>query len=96
MADYINLQQSEFDEVQTKIENLHALLFAAENGIRESTLTLVSEEGGFYIAGISEKIKCLLDEVKAGPVAHLEKSFMGTEDAVESFVRAVKETDTCM
>jgi len=95
MADYVNLQQAEVDEVQTKIAVLHDEIISNEASIRGTVLELASMEGGFYIASISEKINCLLEELKNGPVAQLEDCFVGTEEAVSAFVQGIVGIDTC-
>lgn len=94
MADYVNLQQSEIDEVQTKLAALHNEILQSERAIRKTVLNLASMEGGFYIASISEKIGSLLDELNNGPVTQMSNCFMGTEEAVSAFVQGIVEIDT--
>ncbi len=93
MADYINLQQPEFDEVQTKLKELHEELLTAEKDIRNKIVDLTSIDGGFYAALISEKIACLLDELNGGPIAQLEDVFIGSEQAITFFLHGIMEID---
>lgn len=94
MADYVNLQQSEVDEVQTRLATLHQEILQNDAAIRETIMELASMEGGFYIESISEKINCLLEELKSGPIAQLETCFTGTEEAVSAYVQGIIGIDT--
>lgn len=93
MADYINLQQSEFDEMQTKLKDLHEELLTAEMNIRSKISDLTSVDGGFYAALISEKIACLLEELNAGPITQLGSVFIGSEQAIAVFLHGIMEID---
>ncbi|MGN1314265.1 MAG: hypothetical protein ACI4VG_04525 [Lachnospiraceae bacterium] len=92
---FINLQQAEYDEFQTRLANLHGELIISENSIRESIRMLSGIEGGFYVQDISFKIQYLLDCITEGPAALLGQVFGDSETAVDAFIQAIIETDTC-
>lgn len=94
MADYINLQQTEVDAVQAKLQTMHVEILYYESLIREEVLKLAAMEGGFYISQISEKIDCLLDNLNSGPMVMLKTSFEDAEKALDTFFSAVMETDS--
>lgn len=93
MANYINMQQMEYDDIQVKLKKIHEDVIADEEMIRNLISELTQIEGGFYIDMISNKISLLLTEMKSGPMAQLESAFSNTEQAVAAFVDAVTQID---
>lgn len=93
---FINLQQTEYDELQTKLATLHGELIISDNSIRENIRMLASIQGGFYVYDVSKKIELLLDTLNNHPVALLGQSFGDSETAIAAFLQAIIETDTCM
>lgn len=93
MADLINLQQTEYDELQTNLAALHENIISGEAAVREKVLNLVSMEGGFYVADISSKVSLLLTSLKTGAIAQLETAFENTETAISDYVSAVVQID---
>ena len=85
MADYINLQQAEYSEVQTNLKKLHETLINAEEDIRKKFLDLSSANGGFYVESVSEKIEYLLDELKTGPITQLNAVLTLSEQTITFF-----------
>lgn len=94
MADYVNLQQSEYEELQTKLATLHEAVLHAEEEIRKKILDLSSLEGGFYVEHISKKIECLLSELQNGPILQLGTVFDGTEYAISGFLQGIIGIDS--
>lgn len=93
MANLINMQQTEYDELQTNLAALHEEIISGEAAVREKVLDLVSMEGGFYVEDISGKISTLLSSLKSEAVAQLESAFEGTETAISDYVSAVVQID---
>lgn len=93
MADYINMQQTEYDVLQTDLAALQEDIISNEAKIRELIIELVGIEGGFYISMISEKISFLMSEMQAGPMTQLESDFESSREAISAFVDAVIQID---
>lgn len=93
MADYINMQQTEYDEIQIRLKKIHEDIFSGEAAIREKVLTLTEMEGGFYIENVSIKIKGLLCNLGLVPLKQLQQIFQNTEDAVADYINAVIQID---
>lgn len=60
MQNYINMQQTEYDELQAKLIKIHEDIIREESEIRSSILELVSNSGEFYVENISAKVSALL------------------------------------
>ncbi len=94
MADYINLQQTEYSEFQTKLTTLHETVISTEEELRKKILEVSSLEGGFYVENISNKLEYLLTELQTGAITHLSTVFTGTEQAVVGFLQGIIEIDS--
>lgn len=93
MANYINIQQTEYNDLQTNLAVLHEDIIANEAEIRELVKELIEIEGGFYISMISEKISLLMSEMEVAVMEQLKSTFEDTEKAIEDFAGAVIEID---
>lgn len=93
MAAYINMQQTEYDEIQTKLAALHEEILSNEAEIRELITELTQIEGGFYVNMISIKISSLLSQMRSGPMTRLASVFENTRQAVAAFADAVIQID---
>lgn len=91
--DYVNLQQTEYDELQMKLVDIHERVTAAERVVREEIKALVAMEGGFYIEEISNKVRTLLAALEQGPVTQMINVFIASEKGIEAFIEAIKETE---
>ena len=94
MADYINLQQTEYSDFQTKLTTLHQTVITAEAELRKKFLDVSSLDGGFYVENITNKLECLLSELQMGPVIQLSAVFAGTEQAVAGFLQGIIGIDS--
>ncbi len=94
MAEYVNLQQAEFNDFQTQLATLHTTLITAEEALRTKFLDLSSLEGGFYVENISNKLECLLSELQMGPIIQLNTVFVGTEQAIAGFLQGIIGIDS--
>lgn len=93
MVDYINMQQTEYDDLQEKLAEVHNDILKGERKIRNQIDSLVSFDGGFYVKNISNKIVDLLflmENIVAGDVAD---SFQNSEQEIAGFVDSVIQTD---
>lgn len=93
MANYINMQQSEYDEVQQKLEALRSEIISGEADIRQRILELTEIEGGFYVEMISEKIGALLNELSWGAMRQRLRASADSKAAIEAFVDAIVQID---
>lgn len=93
MAEYINMQQTEYDEVQTSLSKLHQDIISGEATIRDKVIALTEIEGGFYVENISLNIRLLLENLKSTALTQMETAFSDTEEAIAAFVDAVIQVD---
>lgn len=93
MAEYINMQQTEYDEVQTSLSKLHQDIISGEATIRDKVIALTEIEGGFYVENISLNIRLLLENLKSTALTQMETAFADTEEAIAAFVDAVIQVD---
>lgn len=93
MAEYINMQQDEYDELQTKLKTLHEDIISGDETIRKKIEELVDMEGGFYIGDISLKVKALMLSLHAGAMLKLKETFSDSESAISEYVSAVIQLD---
>jgi len=92
MAEYINMQQTEYDEVQASLLTIHEEILKAEKEIREGIWSLIDYEGGLYVQGISFTIMNLLLSMGA-TAGVLQKNFSASEIATANFIAEVIEAD---
>lgn len=94
MADLVNMQQTEYDEVLSRIIAIHQEELSGVRDIIKNIRTLCEKEGGFYVNQISEKVNMLLDSVEGQVISELETNFEVSRQAMETFMSAVKEIDS--
>ncbi|MDO4305128.1 MAG: hypothetical protein Q4D94_14580 [Bacillota bacterium] len=94
MAQYINMQQTEYDEIQTKLAAIHEEILTGEETIRNKIAELIQIEGGFYVEKISSNVDLLLSRMKEVSDAQLKTAFQNTEQAVEAFADVIIQIDT--
>lgn len=94
MADLVNMQQTEYDEVLLKLSTLHTEELESFRKIIQNIKTLCAREGGFYVEKISLKVNMLLESAEAQVLAPLEQSFQASCEGMQAFMDAVKESDT--
>lgn len=89
MAEYINMQQTEYDDLQTKLESLHDDIISGDEKVRTAIETLVSIDGGFHIADVSTKIDTLLESLNTDVMEKLKTVFEDSESAISEYVSTV-------
>lgn len=92
MGDCINMQQTEYDELQRKLARLHDDILTEEQNIIKSIASLMAYEGGFYVEAISAKVTDLLNEMETSAEAS-KKNFYNSDLAVSDLVAWTIETD---
>lgn len=92
MAEYINMQQTEYDELQNCLRSLHGEVVKAEQEIRDQILVLVDYDGGLYVKGISAIIIDVLLNMSL-TAKSLRNDFDDSEQAVAAFIASVIEAD---
>lgn len=93
MAEYINMQQDEYDEIQTKLAALHKEIIAGEREIRRDIHLLIENGGGMYVQKISAKVNMLLAQIGAVVTTDMADCFDLAEVSITDFAEAVIETD---
>ena len=93
MAELINMQQTEYDEILAELTALHVMERESIQTISNNIRALCEKEGGFYIERISSKINLMLNCVESSILAGLTESFAASESAMQTFMSSVKETD---
>ncbi|MBR5799868.1 MAG: hypothetical protein IKY23_07375 [Lachnospiraceae bacterium] len=89
MAEYINMQQEEYDALQRKLATLHEEIISADEAIRKRILALADMDGGFYISEVSRKIQTLMQSLEEGAITILKNSFNDSESTVSVFVNTI-------
>ncbi len=93
MAQYINMQQAEYDEIQIKLAAIHEEILTGEETIRKKIIELTQIEGGFYVTKISFQVHGLLSTLERYGMKKVQESFELTEQTVCAFVDAVMQID---
>ncbi|MDO4305163.1 MAG: hypothetical protein Q4D94_14765 [Bacillota bacterium] len=93
MAQYINMQQTEYDEIQTKLAAIHEEILTGEETIRNKIIELTQIEGGFYVALISTQVHSLLSTLEGYALEKIKESFEMTEQTISAFADAVIQID---
>lgn len=94
MADLVNMQQPEYDEVLSRMIAIHQEELSSVRDIIKNIRALCEKDGGFYVNQISGKVNMLLDSVEGQVVSELETNFEVSRQAMETFMCAVKEIDS--
>ncbi len=92
MAEYINMQQAEYDEVQVSLLALHEEILQAEKEIRDAVWSLISYEGGLYLKGMSFSVMDFLVKIMLIESA-LQNDFNSSERVIAEFIATVIEAD---
>lgn len=93
MAEYINMQQIEYDEVQTSLAALHEEILTGEETIRNMVTELITIEGGFYLESVSEKLQTLLNYMAFYFIAQLKGAYDITDQGISTFVETIVGLD---
>ena len=94
MAELVNMQQAEYDEVLARMIKLHEEELTSTKNIMKSIRGLCERDGGFYVNQISGKVNMLLNCLEEKVLNELETDFEASRQTMESFMSAVKEIDT--
>lgn len=89
----INMQQIEYDEIQTSLAALHEEILEGEEAIRQKVTELITIEGGFFIKSVSEKIQILLDYMAFYFIAKLKEAYDITDQGISTFVETIIGVD---
>lgn len=93
MAELINMQQTEYDEVLEELIMLHQNELESIKAISKEVRLLCEQDGGFYVEFISEKVSMLLDLVDTYITAGLTDNFEASRTAMETFMAGIKGVD---
>ena len=94
MAELVNMQQAEYDEVLARMIKLHEEELTSTKNIMKSIRGLCERDGGFYVNQISGKVNMLLNCLEEKVLNELETDFEASRQTMEAFISAVKEIDT--
>lgn len=94
MADYVNLQQTELDEVCKKLEEVHKSTLDAVSSVQTEVLLLSCFEGGMYTKLYSQKLQDMMSII-FGNILEMWKTVLADEETFSSaFVEKIKGIDT--
>lgn len=93
MADLINLQQTEYDELQTKLTATHLAIEKGEAEIRMACQELVADGGGFFVKDISANVLALLLQMEIIINTSILNEFCNSEQEIATFIQSIIETD---
>lgn len=94
MAEYVNLQQAELDEVCAKLEEVHVSIFSAVSSLSQEVLFLTGYGGGMYAELYSLKMQDLMD-VLNNTIAVMWNAVLLDEEAFcSAFSAQIKAIDT--
>lgn len=93
MSDLLNVQQTEFDEVQIRFNALHEEVLADSRDIMEMIRSVCDVEGEFYTDKISQKINMLMDCIEGEILTSLESNYEAEKTAMETFIASIKAMD---
>ena len=94
MAELVNMQQAEYDEVLARMIKLHEEELTSTKNIMKSIRGVCERDGGFYVNQISGKVNMLLNCLEEKVLNELETDFEASRQTMEAFMSAVKEIDT--
>lgn len=92
MADYINMQQDEYDEIQVKLSLMHESILVGEREIRNAIHQLVKIDGGLYVQSISIKVASLLAQM-GKIMTNTNTLFEDSEKEIARHIQSVIHTD---
>lgn len=93
MVEILNMQQSEYDEIQVRMDALHQEILDGTQEIMIKISELCEIEGGFYIAQISSKIEMLLGCIKGQILEEFELYYETERIAVETLIASIRNID---
>ena len=94
MAEYVNLQQGELDEVCARLEEVHVSIFSAGSALYQEVLFLTGYGGGMYAELYSIRMQELMD-VLNNTIAVMWNSVLLDEEAFcSAYVAKIKAVDT--
>lgn len=93
MAEYINMQQDEYDELQTRLNQVHEDILIGESEIRRDIMLLMQKDGGMYVQNISYKISNLLYQMQVNVAENMSDCFSLSEQATAHFINEVIQSD---
>lgn len=94
MAETVNMQQSEYDGILSKLTALHETQLQEMRNIAVCFQNLCEASGGFYVEKISEKVNLLMEEFESQILSGAEKGFQASEMAMNKYMSSIKNIDT--
>lgn len=94
MADCINMQQTEYDEMQQKLTELHQAELESIRKVIKDIRGVCTYGGDFYVNQISTKVSAIMNCLESQVVSMLEKDFSGSEGDLALLINDLKEYDS--
>lgn len=94
MADYINLEQDEFNPLIEKLTAIHERELEEMRELSEKLRNLIEADSGFHAERISAYTLKMLDMIDQNILPVMEQKFELTETEVKTFIATVNNTDT--
>lgn len=93
MTDYINLQQTEYTQLQVMLDQVHEAVIKGEAEIREDICSLVADGGGMYVKDISLKVSNLLYQMETVIAADIFQQFTESQQEIANYLQIVVQND---
>lgn len=94
MANNINLQETEYDEVSIKLKKLHSNTISQVSKTIKEMYKLFSKDDGFSDDKIEPKVKKLLNSIRKYVIPVMKDIYDYSEKSIEKFMSSIKNIDT--
>lgn len=94
MANNINLQETEYDEVAIKLKKLHSNTISQINKTIKDMNSLFSKKNGFSDDKIEPKVRKILNSIRDDVVPVMKDIYDDSETSIERFMNSIKNIDT--
>ena len=91
--DILKAKQSEYDELQAILKEIHTEIINKDEDIRKLILELISEDGGCYVKDVTDKLHDLYSKEACLVSDSLLVSYENIEKNLEIFVNTIKSID---
>ncbi|MBC2173989.1 hypothetical protein [Listeria booriae] len=94
MADTVNLQASEYNELLQTLKSIHPDIIQKLTQAVKEIRELTGSSGSFQTETVSPKIASLMDAMNHDLIQNLEKLFTDSEASIEKFTQTISNCDT--
>ncbi|WP_239253567.1 hypothetical protein [Listeria ilorinensis] len=95
MSNNINLQQQEYNFIDSQVKKLHSSVVKELNkNCKDLRKIIKNKNGCFYIEALNPKIEALIDSLDHDIVELLEEAFDANLESVDTLVKTIENCDT--